>query len=507
MAGGARVTTPSLAGGRTGEPTRLPGPAGPPDAATPQAPPGGGGTTPAGRRPQLPRGVAWALGSGTILQPLNSSLIAVALVPIAASFGDAGVIPWIVSGLYIATAVMSPTAGRLADVFGARRMYLLGLAVVTAAAVAGPFVPTAGWLVVDRVVLGIGTAMHFPASIAIIRDLARTRQQEPTNAMGVIALCGQTMAALGPTLGGLLVTVFDWHAVFLVNVPVALVALCLVLRHVPATVAPPREVGFRATLRLVDPLGALLLVGGLVSLMTGLLSLADPHGPLLLAAAAPLLVALVVWERRAPHPFVDVRAIARTPGLSQTYGRTFITFLAFYCVFYGLPQWLQTTGGYDTATTGLLMLPVFATGVLGTLVATRIGRGAPPRVLLVVGSAALAVGGGVLALTVREGGPLALVLVATVLLGVPTGFNNLGNQLELHVHAASSGSGAAAGMYRTAQYVGACLSTVVVAQVLDAPRATGGVDVLGAVVCGVGVLLLIGSVVALVRQHLRKATS
>ncbi|WP_216628969.1 MFS transporter [Serinibacter arcticus] len=479
------MTTSPLARRRTGRPTTPPGPA--------------------VRAPQLSRAVAWSLGSGTILQPLNSSVIAVALVPIAASFGSSSAIPWIVSGLYIATAVMSPTAGRLADVFGARRMYLIGLVVVTVAAVAGPFVPTAGWLVADRVLLGIGTAMHFPASMAIIRDLAARREQSPTNAIGVIALCGQTMAALGPTLGGLLVAVFGWHGVFLINVPVALVAIVLVLRTVPASVAPPRESGVRAALRLIDPVGAALLIGTLVTLMIGLLSLGDSPRWLLLGAALPLGSALVLWELRVAHPFVDVRAIARTPALAQVYGRTFLTFVAFYCVFYGLPQWLQTDGGYDTAATGLLVLPVFAAGVLGTLVATRLARRSRPRVLLVVGSAALAAGGTVLALTVREDGPVILVVLSALLLGIPTGFNNLGNQLDLHVHAAASGSGAAAGMYRTAQYVGACLSTVVVARAFDLPLEAGGIDALGVVVGGVGTLLLLTSVVALVRTRHRKA--
>lgn len=450
-------------------------------------------------RPQLPKLIAWALGSGTILQPLNSSVVAVALVPIALAFGDSSAIPWIVSGLYISTAVMSPTAGRLADIFGARRIYLIGLFIVAAASLAGIFAPSAAWLVAIRVLLGIGTAMHFPASMAIIRTLAERRNEESHSAIGVIALCGQTMAALGPTLGGILVAAFGWHGVFLVNIPVAALALILVCKAVPNIPAPERKNGAREVLKLVDPAGALLLVGSLVPFMMWLLSLdGTPHHYLLLIAA-PLFISLIVWELRATHPFVDIRTLTRNAGLRQTYGRTFLTFVAFYCVFYGLPQWLQTTGGHDVAVTGLLVLPVFAVGVISTAAATRISRTVRPRILLLVGSGALAVGGLVLAVGIREGGSIYLVLLVAFLLGIPTGFNNIGNQLELHRHAEANGTGAATGMYRTAQYIGACLSTIVVAQALDTPHHTGGIDILGYVVCVAGALLLLTNITALAR--------
>jgi predicted MFS family arabinose efflux permease len=215
-----------------------------------------------------------------------------------------------------------------------------------------------------------------------------------------------------------------------------------------------------------------------------------------------LLTLLVAWSARSPRPFLDVRLLARSPGVWRTCVRAVLTFVSFYAIFYGLPQWLERERGMDPAQAGLLMFPVFGVGVLSTIAATRLGARLRPRVLLVVGAAAM-VAAGVVALTaVDADAPVWLIVLLGVLMGVPNGFNNLGNQLVLHASVAEQHAGVASGLYRTAQYIGAALASVVVASALAPGHGPdGGIAALGAWIAALGGVLLLGSVVVLIRER------
>ncbi|MFG6402331.1 MFS transporter [Microbacterium sp. P04] len=453
----------------------------------------------AGEPRPLPARIPWSLGSGTLLLGLNSAMIAVALIPMAEYFGDEGSIAWIVSCLYIAAAVGSPTAGRLADLFGARRIYLVGLAIILVASVAGPFVTTPEAMILDRVLLGLGAAAQFPAAMAVIRTQAERRGENATRAIGVIALCGQTTAALGPTVGGFMVLLWGWQGIFWVNLPVVAVSAALVLAFVPRDTRRER-MPVRAVLGSLDPIGMLLLVGSLLLLMLGLLSWEGSSPQWIYFIALIPVVGLFVWrELRAATPFVDVRLMVTYPQFGLTCARAVATFVSFYGIFYGLPQWLEATRGLDPGTTGLLMLPVFGVGAISTIAATRIGRRTNPRVLLIVGTSAMVAAGGLLAVTASRDMPLWWLAVLCALLGLPNGFNNLGNQLLLHRAVPSDAAGASSGIYRTAQYVGAALAAVVVAHQLGTDQPLGGIRELGGTIAAIGGVLLVLSLFALFR--------
>lgn len=456
------------------------------------------------RPPHLPARIAWSLGSGTILLGLNSAIIAVAIIPMTEHFGDSTAIPWIVSSLYIAAAIGSPTSGRLSDLLGARRVYLIGLAIILLASVLGPFTPSAGWMIADRVLLGLGASVQFPAAMAVIRQQARLRRAQPTRAIGVIALCGQSTAALGPTVGGFIVLLWGWQGIFWINVPMVALCAATVVASVPRDAARDRLTA-RQLIRLLDPIGMLLMIASLVALMLALLSLndADPRwwGFVLFVP----LAGLFVWrELRADHPFVDVRLMGRFPQFGLTCLRAITTFISFYCVFYGLPQWLDATRGLDTATTGLLLLPVFGVGALSTVVASRLGAHWHPRVLLIVGTSAMALAGALLMTTARADSAIWWLAVVCALLGLPNGFNNLGNQLLLHRAVPAEVAGASSGIYRTSQYVGASLAAVVTAHAIAPAAAEGGISELGAAITLLSGVLLLLSVVAYVRQRLSR---
>ncbi len=435
--------------------------------------------------------MSWALGSGTILMGLNSAIIAVALIPIASFYNDHGGIPWLVSSLYIAAAIGSPLGGRFADLFGPRRIYLLGLVIIIAASVAGPFLPSVTWLIIDRVVLGLGTSLQFPAAMAIIRQQAAAREVSAVRALGIVAVCGQTTAALGPTIGGLVTLVWGWQGIFWVNVPFVLNSLIWVLITVPRDPRGRRSGGVRRVLAKIDPLGILLLIAALVLLMLGLLSLETHPNWLYLVAVAPVIAALVLWERRTASPFIDVRLFAQYPQVAMTCLRGVATFVSFYCIFYGFPQWLEEFRGMNPGEAGLLVFPTFGVGVVSTILATRLGHRFTPRVLLIVGNSAMVLAGGLIVLTIHTDAPIWLLIIAGAMMGIPNGFNNLGNQMILHSNAPEAVAGVASGLYRTSQYIGATLAAVICAFALKADSLNGGITTLGACIGGMGAALLI----------------
>ena len=187
---------------------------------------------------------------GAILNPINSSMIAVALVPIGAALGAGPAqTAWLVSGLYLATAIGQPVVGRLVDLYGARRLFLAGAVLIGVGGLVGALAPSIGVLVLSRVLLGLGTCAGYPAAMTLIRGEAdRTGQDSPATILTVLAVSTQTVAVIGPTLGGFLIGVGGWRATFTVNVPLALA--CLVLG---ALYLPRRALGRRGASRRRPP--------------------------------------------------------------------------------------------------------------------------------------------------------------------------------------------------------------------------------------------------------------
>ncbi|MER6901682.1 MFS transporter, partial [Amycolatopsis sp. NPDC000740] len=226
------------------------------------------------------------LVASAVLNPINSTLIAVALVPIGQAFGAGpGRTAWLISSLYLATAVGQPVVGLLVDRYGARRVLLGGAAVVMVAGIAGMIPISVEWLTGVRAVLGIGTCAGFPAAMAVLRRRAdEIGEGVPARVLSVLAMSAQTVMVIGPTLGGVLIMLFGWPAIFAVNLPLAGISLVLTLLWVPKDT--PAE---KPTER-IDVAGIALFSAALLVLLCYLM--APGIGDLWLLAAAIVLGAL-----------------------------------------------------------------------------------------------------------------------------------------------------------------------------------------------------------------------
>lgn len=449
---------------------------------------------------------------GTVLQALNSSMIAVAMVDIRDDFGAGTSASWLISGMYLACAVGAPAAGRLADMFGPRRVFIASITLVAIASAVAPFAGSVGWLIALRVALGLGTCAAYPAGVAMIRAEADQRgTATPTGALSALAVAGQVMVALGPAVGGVLVQWQGWPAIFLVNLPFVVISGALAALWLPKD--PPRKrTSTLELLRSLDVLGMLLFVGVIATLMLFLLSLGGDPQWWLTAAFAALLAAFVVVELRVAEPFVDLRLLTRNRALVLTFLRVGLTYVAFYAVFYGLPAWLEEARGLSTGQVGLLMLPIAGVATIVTVSVTRVLRTRGYWPVLLAGSVVFLFGG--LALTMIDAHTSALALFAlAALLGLPNGFNNIGNQTAMYQAAEADHVGMASGLFRTSQYVAANLSSVVIelcflwgsaGPIPHGVPTDGGMHLIGTVIACISAVLMVGAGIGM-RRRLRTA--
>ncbi|MFE0106063.1 MFS transporter [Streptomyces sp. NPDC059009] len=441
-----------------------------------------------GGRPGFGARLTAPLLLGSLLNPLNTTMISTGLVAIGHDLGvGAADTAWLVSVLYLASAVAQPVLGRLADSIGPRRVFLGGLVVVAASGLVGACAPGFGWLLVSRLLLGVGTSAAYPAAMAVLRDESRRLgTPTPRTVLGRLSFAALGSAAIGPTLGGLLVATAGWRGIFAVNVPVAAVAFASALLWIPADRPRPRENGSAQRAPALDSLGILLFTGALTCLVVFLLDLRHPMW-WLLAPTAVLAAALTWWQLRHPHPFIDLRMLGRNRALARTYLRHGLSYLVVYVVMYGFTQWLEEARGYTSLHTGLVMLPMSAAALACSLLGARTkGIRAP----LTLAAALLAAGGGLLCFA-SGGTPLGVLLLTGACFGIPQGLIGTSNQAAVQQFAPADGIGAAAGLQRTAQYLGAITASGLIGLAYGQSADDGGLHLMAAVALVLAVALVV----------------
>jgi len=433
---------------------------------------------------------------GAILNPINSSVIAVALVPIGRALGvPPAQTAWLVSALYVATAVGQPVVGRLVDMYGPRRLYLIGAGLTTAAGVIGTLAPDLGVLIVARVVLGLGTCAGYPAAMYLIRsESRRTGQDSPAGVLTMLSVSSQTILVIGPTLGGLLIGLGGWRATFALNIPLGLLCLGLALLRLPRDTVPgPNAVieslsttdasGSTTGARGIDLPGIALFTGTLVAL---LLFLMEPATDLayLLVLSAIALAAFVVRERTTTDPFIDLRVLAGNRPLVITYARSLLAALISYSFLYGYTQWLEDGRGLSASQAGLVLLPLFGTGILVSAVT---GRYAEIRGKLLVGTLVQLLACALL-LPLNDRSPIWLLVATAFVLGIPQGLLNLANQNAVYHQAEPERTASSAGLLRTFMYLGAIGSSIATGSLLGDTAGSAGLHDLAVFMLAAGVL-------------------
>ncbi|MEW1678070.1 MFS transporter [Streptomyces noursei] len=425
---------------------------------------------------------------GSVLNPINSTIISVALVPIGVALGaPASQTAWLVSALYLATSLGQPVVGRLIDLFGPRKLFLLSTALVGLAGVVGTLAPNLGVLIVARVLLGFGTCAGYPAAMALLRSEAeRTGRDSPGGVLTALAVANQTVAVVGPLLGGVLIAVGGWRATFALNVPLAVAAVLLGLLRLPRPAGTGRSAPRGRLTAQLDLPGMALFAALLVSLLLFLMNLHLRNWYLLVIAVAAG-GAFAARELRAATPFIDLRVLGGNRPLLATYGRALVAYVVAYAFLYGFSQWTEEGFGLTPFHAGLVQIPMFLMAIGVSVVS---GRRPGVRGKLLVGAVGQIVACLVM-LTLSGRSPLWTLLLVALVFGIPQGLNNLALQNSVYFQADPERTASSAGLLRTFAYIGSMVASSATAASFGRRVDTGGMHHLAWVMLGAGVLYLL----------------
>jgi EmrB/QacA subfamily drug resistance transporter len=327
---------------------------------------------------------------GLFMVLLDASIVNVALPTIQANLhANLSDLQWIIDAYTLPLAVLMLTAGTLGDRFGRKRLFLAGLVLFLIGSTLCGFAPTLGWLLFGRVVQGVGAAALLPGSLAVL-VAAFPEPRQRAQAIGLWAGISGVALAAGPLVGGVLIQLASWPAIFFVNLPIGLLALAL---GWPLLVESrnPRAQG-------IDLPGQVLVTGALVCLILGLIESSSQGwtSPLILglfSGFAVLLAAFLLVESQVREPLLPLRLFANRV-FSVANVAALLLFFAMMGTFFFVTQFLQAVQGYTALEAGLRTLPttmgIFLIAPFAGMLTARLG----PRLPIVLG--ALLAGGALL---------------------------------------------------------------------------------------------------------------
>ncbi len=367
---------------------------------------------------------------------------------------------WTIDAYTLVLASLLMLSGSTADRVGRRRTFQTGLALFTLGSLLCSLAPGLGWLVAFRMLQAVGGSMLNPVAMSIITNTF-TEPAERARAIGIWGGVVGISMALGPVVGGLLVTSVGWRGIFWVNIPVGLAAIVLTALYVPESRAPhPRR---------VDPVGQLLVIVTLASLTYAII-----EGPRLgwssgrtigfFALAAAALAGLIAYEPRREEPLIDLRFFRSAPFS----GATVIAVCAFAALggfLFLNTLYLQDVRGYSALHAGLYTLPMAAMTMVFAPLSGRIVGARGPRLPLLVAGAAITISG--LMLTrLTNTTPMSWLIIAYVIFGLGFGLVNAPITNTAVSGMPRTQAGVAAAVASTSRQVGTSLGVAVVGSVV-----------------------------------------
>jgi MFS transporter, DHA2 family, multidrug resistance protein len=406
----------------------------------------------------------WALGSlalAVLAVGLDGTILSVALPTLGRSLqASTGQLQWFVAAYTLVFAAALVPGGMLGDRFGRKRMLVLSLLVFGVASIACAWASSAEAFIAARALLGLGGALMLPTVLGMLPVLFDERERP--RAIGMMTAAVMLGYPIGPLLGGWMLTRFDWSWVFLINVPVVVLALVAVTFLLPESRSSVRQ--------RIDLAGVAISSGGLALLTYGVIHAGDrgwSDGAALaeIIGGALALAAFVLWERRVTDPLVDLRLFR---ARAFTWGATLSSLVSFamFGLLFAAPLYFQVVRGADAQGSGIRLLPLIAGLILGGAVADRLaaraGRGAVAALGFVMLTAGLAFGA---TTSVATGDGQAVAWIALSGLG-------LGLVLPTTIDAAlgavsDENSGVASGVLSALRMVGGALGAAILGALMN----------------------------------------
>jgi EmrB/QacA subfamily drug resistance transporter len=353
-----------------------------------------------------------AICTGACMLLVDVTIVTVALPDMArqlnTTFSD---LQWVIDLYALVLGALVLTVGAMADRFGRRRLYIIGLAVFAAASLTCGLAPNVSVLIAARGVQGVGAAAMFATTMALISNTYTGRERGM--AFGIWGAVNGAASAVGPIIGGLLTANFGWRWIFLVNLPVSVVAVALTLRVVTESRDPrPRRVDVPGMVTFTIAAAALTY-----ALIRG--AWGSPETITLIAVAVAGLAAFVATERRSAAPMLDLRLLRNRTFAAMLLGGALLSAAAWAGMTYQ-SLWLQSVLGLSAIKAGLVLLPAAAAAFIVSGQVGRILHRTSPRWM--VGTGLLVIGIGALVQAVlRESSSWPVIIPGLVLVGAGAG--------------------------------------------------------------------------------------
>ncbi|HOB59219.1 MAG TPA: MFS transporter [Methanoregulaceae archaeon] len=387
------------------------------------------------------------------LTPFDGSAVNIALPVMAAEFHlDAITLSWITTAYLLTSAVFLVPFGRIADIYGRKRIFLYGIAIFTGASLVMTMVSFPEMLIAIRLIQGFGGAMIFGTALAILSSVFSPGERG--RALGIYIMAVYLGLTMGPFLGGILTGYLGWRSIFLVNVPLGILACLLILWRLRGEWAECQGERF-------DLKGSVLYACSLVAVMLGLSTVPDLKGVLLLSVGIAIGVIFVLYELRVPLPVLDLSLFTKNRVFAFSNLAALISYCATYAVTFLLSLDLQLTRGFSPEQAGGILIVLPAVQALLSPVAGRLSDRIDSQVLASIGIALTAVGMFPLVF-ISEFTPIWYLVACLVVLGAGFGIFSSPNINAIMSSVEKRYLGVASGMNGTVRLVGQMLSMGIV---------------------------------------------
>lgn len=425
---------------------------------------------------------------------LDTSIVNVGLEPIARAFGsDIAGLQWVVTAYTLTFAALLLSGGSLGDRMGARNTYLSGLLIFAFASALCGISPNLIVLVVARILQGVGAALLVPCSLILIND-AYTDPTARARAIGIWAGFGGVAVAAGPLVGGVLIHLFGWRSIFMVNVPIAVVGAWLTTR-VPREL---RTLG-RHRMDIVGQIAAIVAIGtSAAALLEGAkLGLRSDWTWAFILTGALAWVVFVTAEARSAQPMLPL-GFFRDWVFSGTVLISLASAVVFYGLFFLLSLYFQTTRGLGPLATGLSFLPLTAAATLGSFISAGLGRRFGAR-RQVCGSFLLYGAGFFGLIALADDPPYWRVALCFPLIGLAAGIITPAANAAVMGVVEKSRAGVAAGVLNASRQIGSALGVAIFGALMNAVQPQGlaiGIALYVAIGVSVAAALIWGTALA-----------
>ena len=438
----------------------------------------------------------------SFLVPYTVSSLNVALPAIGSQFMlDAVTLGWITTAYLFTASILILPLGGIADIYGRKRLFLIGNILFAIGSLMAAFALSGSFLIISRVIQGIGGSMIFTTSMTIVTMVFPPGERG--RAIGIITATVYAGLSFGPVLGGFLTQHFGWPSIFLLNIPVALIVIILTLIYLPVEWKSDNYYQY-------DRYGAVLYILMLSLIIFGLTTLPALTGGLWIIIGILIASLFVKWEKRQKEPMMDVSIFSNNHQFLFSNLAAMINYAVVFAVGFLVSLTLQYNLGIDPGTTGMVLLAQPLIQTIVSPLAGQLSDTIQPRIIATIGMICTTFGLAILLLTISTSS-LLLIIVALSVLGLGYGLFSSPNTNAIMSSVRVEELSLASGMVSTMRSLGQLISlaiamivfSIIIGTVEITPAVYGGLKESVSVILTIFILLgIFGSVISYVRGTL-----